>query len=154
VAMLLFARTPVDGNYLIDVFPTMIIFGAGAGLAFPALMMLAMSGATPSDAGLASGLVNTTGQVGGAIGLAVLATISTERTQGLLDEGESAASALLGGFHVAYLIGAALAAVAIAVAVTVLRAESPAAMMAAHGHDGQGAPELADAPTGPAYDTV
>jgi EmrB/QacA subfamily drug resistance transporter len=155
VAMLLFARTPVDGNYLVDVFPTMIIFGAGAGVAFPALMMLAMSGATPSDAGLASGLVNTTGQVGGAIGLAVLATISTERTQGLLDEGESAASALLGGFHVAYLIGAALAAVAIAVAVTVLRAESPAGAMAhAHGHDGQGAPELADAPTGPAYDTV
>jgi hypothetical protein len=99
--------------------------------------------------------VNTTGQVGGAIGLAVLATISTERTQGLLDDGESAASALLGGFHVAYLIGAALAAVAIAVAVTVLRAESPAgAMTGAHGHDGQGAPGLADAPTGPAYDTV
>jgi predicted MFS family arabinose efflux permease len=155
VAMLLFARTPVDGNYLVDVFPTMIIFGAGAGVAFPALMMLAMSGATPSDAGLASGLVNTTGQVGGAIGLAVLATISTERTQSLLDDGESTASALLGGFHVAYLIGAALAAVAIAVAVTVLRAESPAAAMAgAHGHDGHGAPELADAPTGPAYDTV
>ena len=76
VAMLLFARVPVDGNYIVDVLPTMIIFGAGAGVAFPALMMLAMSGATPSDAGLASGLVNTTGQVGGAVGLALLATIS------------------------------------------------------------------------------
>jgi EmrB/QacA subfamily drug resistance transporter len=152
VAMLLFARTPVDGNYLVDVFPTMIIFGAGAGVAFPALMMLAMSGATPSDAGLASGLVNTTGQVGGAIGLAVLATISTGRTQSLLDDGESAASALLGGFHVAYLIGAALAAVAIAVAVTVLRAESPAAMMAAHGGgDQSGHPEGAGEP---AYDVA
>ena len=63
----------------------MLIFGAGAGVAFPALMMLAMSGATPSDAGLASGLVNTTGQVGGAIGLALLATVSTERTKTLLD---------------------------------------------------------------------
>ena len=88
VAMLLFARTPVDGNYLTDVFPTMIIFGFGAGVAFPALMMLAMSGATPQDAGLASGLVNTTGQVGGAIGLAVLATISTERTQQPAGRGE------------------------------------------------------------------
>ena len=134
VAMLLFARTPVDGSYLVDVFPTMIIFGAGAGVAFPALMMLAMSGATPSDAGLASGLVNTTGQVGGAIGLALLATISTERTQTLLDQGESTASALTGGYHVAYLIGAGLAVVAIVSAVTILRAEKPAAMMAeAHG---------------------
>ncbi len=105
-AMLLFARVPVDGNYLVDVLPTMVIFGAGAGVAFPALMMLAMSGATPSDAGLASGLVNTTGQVGGAIGLALLATISTERTQSLLDDGESTAAALTGGFHVAFLIGA------------------------------------------------
>jgi MFS family permease len=138
VAMLLFARAPVDGNYLVDVFPTMIIFGAGAGVAFPALMMLAMSGATPSDAGLASGLVNTTGQVGGAIGLALLATISTERTQALLDDGESTASALTGGFHVAYLIGAALAVVAIIAAVTVMRAEKPMAMAA--GEAGEPAP--------------
>ena len=134
VAMLLFARAPVDGNYLVDVFPTMIIFGGGAGVAFPALMMLAMSGATPSDAGLASGLVNTTGQVGGAVGLALLATISTERTQSLLADGESTASALTGGFHLAYLIGAACAVTAIVAAVTVLRSEQPAAARAeAHG---------------------
>ena len=87
----------------------MIFFGAGAGVAFPALMMLAMSGATPSDAGLASGLVNTTGQVGGAVGLALLATISTERTRRLLEDGESTAAALTGGYHVAYLIGAVCA---------------------------------------------
>ena len=148
IAMLLFARTPVDGNYLVDVFPTMIIFGAGAGVAFPALMMLAMSGATPSDAGLASGLVNTTGQVGGAIGLALLATISTERTQSLLDDGESGASALLGGYHVAFLIGAALAVAAIVAAVTVLRSQSPAEMaaMAHGGADPHGAPEGAGEP--------
>jgi EmrB/QacA subfamily drug resistance transporter len=147
VAMLLFARAPVDGNYLVDVFPTMIIFGAGAGVAFPALMMLAMSGATPSDAGLASGLVNTTGQVGGAIGLALLATISTERTQALLDDGESTASALTGGYHVAYLIGAALAVVAITVAVTVLRSEKP---MAAAGEAGPRGAEGAEGAE-PAY---
>ena len=67
----------------------MILLGLGAGLGFPALMTLAMSGATPSDAGLASGLVNTSVQVGGAIGLAVLATLATERTDGLLADGES-----------------------------------------------------------------
>ena len=140
VAMLLFLRTPVDGNYLTDLFPTMIIFGFGAGVAFPALMMLAMSGATPSDAGLASGLVNTAGQVGGAIGLALLATISTERTGTLLAEGKSMAEALNGGYHLAYAVGAALTAVAIVTAVTVLRSQSPAAMAAAHGEPAHGEP--------------
>jgi EmrB/QacA subfamily drug resistance transporter len=142
VAMLLFARVPVDGNYLVDVFPTMIIFGAGAGVAFPALMMLAMSGATPSDAGLASGLVNTTGQVGGAIGLAVLATLSAERTKSLLADGDSPAAALTGGFHLSYLIGAALAVVAIVAAVTILRSE-PLPEAAAHGEAGPAGAEPA-----------
>ena len=81
VALLLFARTPVDGNYLTDLLPPFLLIGVGIGTAFPAIMTLAMSGATPEDAGLASGLVNTSMQVGGAIGLAVLATLSTERTQ-------------------------------------------------------------------------
>jgi EmrB/QacA subfamily drug resistance transporter len=136
-AMLLFARTPVDGNYWIDLLPLMLLFGAGAGVSFPALMMLAMSGATPSDAGLASGLVNTTAQVGGAIGLALLATLATDRTEGLRADGESVAAALNGGYHLAYLIGAILAAVAIVVAVTVLRSRRPAP---AHGHATVGEP--------------
>jgi EmrB/QacA subfamily drug resistance transporter len=140
VAMLLFLRTPVDGNYLTDLFPTMLFFGFGAGVAFPALMMLAMSSATPQDAGLASGLVNTAGQVGGAIGLAVLATISTERTDSLLAEGKSMAEALNDGFHLAYLVGAAATAVAILTAVTVMRSQSPAAMAAAHGEAAHGEP--------------
>jgi len=112
-------------------------------------MMLAMSGATPSDAGLASGLVNTTAQVGGAIGLAVLATVSAERTQSLLAGGDSQAAALTGGFHVAYLIGAALAFVGIAAAVLVLRSQIPAEMAAGgpHEHAGPGEPE-------PAYSDV
>jgi MFS family permease len=125
--LLLFARTPVDAGYLFDVAPAMVLIGLGAGLGFPSLMGLAMSGATPSDSGLASGLVNTSVQVGGAIGLAVLATFATERTDGLLADGESTASALNSGYHLAYLIGAALVAVAIVVAVRVLRSESPAA---------------------------
>ena len=72
-----------------DLLPPMLLIGLGAGIAFPSLMTLAMSGATPSDAGLASGLVNTSVQVGGAIGLAVLATLATERTNSLLADGAS-----------------------------------------------------------------
>jgi sugar phosphate permease len=131
--LLLFARTPVDGSYLIDVVPPVVLIGLGAGMGFPSLMMLSMSGVRPEDSGLASGLINTTVQVGGAIGLAVLATLAADRTDGLLADGESAVSALNSGFHIAYLIGAALVAVAFAVAVTVLRDPSPAALAAAHG---------------------
>ena len=127
VALLLLARTPVDATYAIDLLPAMILFGLGAGLAFPSLMTLAMSGATASDSGLASGLVNTSVQVGGAVGLAVLATFATERTEALLADGEPAASALNSGFHLAYLIGAGLVLVAIAIAVSVLGVRQPEA---------------------------
>ncbi len=130
VALLLFARTPVEGDYLTDLLPPFLLIGIGVGTSFPAIMTLAMSGATPEDAGLASGLVNTSMQVGGAVGLALLATLSTERTQSLLDSGESQAQALTSGYHVAYLIGAGLAAIAVAIAVFVLRAPSPQEMPA------------------------
>jgi EmrB/QacA subfamily drug resistance transporter len=122
VALLLFARTPVDGNYMTDLLPPFLLIGIGVGTSFPAIMTLAMSGATKEDAGLASGLVNTSMQVGGAIGLAVLATVSAERTKSLLGDGESLASALNSGYHVAYLIGAGLATIAAAIAIFVLRA--------------------------------
>src|ERR671914_1158908 len=125
--LLLLARTPVDASYITDLLPAMVLIGLGAGLGFPSLMTLAMSGATPSDSGLASGLVNTSVQVGGAIGLAVLATFATERTEGLLADGEPAASALNSGFHLAYVIGAGLVLVGIVIAVTVLRARLPEA---------------------------
>src|SRR4051812_12559930 len=104
----LFARTPVDGNYWVDVFPPLLLLGVGAGMGFPALMTMAMSGATPEDSGLASGLVNTSQQVGGAIGLALLATLSTTRTDHLLSSGESNAAALTSGYHLAFAIGAGL----------------------------------------------
>ena len=121
VALLLFARAPVDGNYLTDLLPPFLLIGVGVGTSFPGIMTLAMSGATPQDAGLASGLVNTSMQVGGAIGLAVLATLSTQRTENLLSEGVSNASALTSGYHLAYLVGAGLAAIAVAIAVFVLK---------------------------------
>jgi hypothetical protein len=98
-------------------------------------MGLAMSGATPEDSGLASGLVNTSMQVGGAIGLAVLATLASGRTDGLLADGESTAAALNSGYHLAYLIGAALVLAAIVVAVIALK---PAAV-AEHGSEPAGA---------------
>jgi MFS family permease len=123
--LLWLARTPIDANYVLDLLPSMILIGLGAGLGFPSLMTLAMSGVSESDSGLASGLVNTSVQVGGAIGLAVLATFATERTEGLLADGEPAAEALNSGYHLAYLIGAGLVLVAIAIAFTTLRARIP-----------------------------
>ena len=140
VALLLFARTPVEGNYLTDLLPPFLLIGVGVGTSFPAIMTLAMSGATPEDAGLASGLVNTSMQVGGSIGLAVLATLSTERTNSLLADGEGHLQALNSGYHVAYLIGAGLAAIAVAIAVFVLRAPEPGAMPA-HGMEPEAAGE-------------
>jgi hypothetical protein len=104
----------------------MVLLGVGAGLSFPALTMLAMSGATPSDAGLASGLINTTGQVGGALGLAVLATLAANRTGALLAEGQSAVSAQSGGYHLAWAIGAGLVVAMIVLAATVLKSETAA----------------------------
>ena len=123
--LLWLARAPTDANYVFDLLPSMILIGLGAGLGFPSLMTLAMSGTTESDSGLASGLVNTSVQVGGAIGLAILATFATERTEGLLADGEPAAQALNSGYHLAYLIGAGLVLVAIAIAFTALRARIP-----------------------------
>jgi MFS family permease len=126
-ALLYFTRVPVDGNYFRDVFPVMVLLGAGAGTCFPSLMTLAMSGATPSDAGLASGLVNTGAQAGGALGLAILATISSSRTDHLLAQGTSQAAALTGGYHVAFWIAAGLIVASLLVAVFVVEAPEKAA---------------------------
>jgi EmrB/QacA subfamily drug resistance transporter len=123
IALLLFARTPVDGNYVTDLLPPFLLIGIGIGTSFPSIMTLAMSGATPQDAGLASGLVNTSMQVGGAVGLAVLATLSTERTETLEKAGHSTAAALTSGYHLAYLVGAGLALVSVLIAIFVLKSE-------------------------------
>jgi EmrB/QacA subfamily drug resistance transporter len=120
IGLLLFARVPVGGTYVLDILPVMILLALGIGTSFPALMTLAMSGATQSDAGLASGLVNTTAQVGGALGLAVLATLSSTRSATLIGRGEATASALTSGYHLAFLIGAGLVLAGIVVAATVL----------------------------------
>jgi MFS family permease len=122
----LFTQAPVDGSYVRNVLPVMLLLGFGIGASFPALMTLAMSGATNEDAGLASGLVNTTAQVGGALGLAVLATLSTTRSDNLIEDGQATASALTSGYHLAFLIGAGLVLAALVVALTVLQPEGRA----------------------------
>lgn len=134
----LFTRAPVDASYVTDILPTMVLFGIGAGLSFPALVTLAMSGATNEDAGLASGLVNTTQQVGGALGLAVLATLSTSRSEDLLAAGDPTASALTDGYQLAFTVGLGFVLVAIAVATRVLQPEheAAAAQARAQGADG------------------
>jgi EmrB/QacA subfamily drug resistance transporter len=120
VGLGLLARAPVGASYVTELLPSMILLGVGAGLSFPSLMTLAMSGATASDSGLASGLVNTTVQVGGSIGLAVLATLSTTRTNHLLAAGDSSAVALTGGYHLAFVIAAAVAIAALAAGALIL----------------------------------
>ena len=118
--LLVFRSAPVNAAYVTDLLPVMLLLGVGAGLVFPALMTLAMSGATPEDSGLASGLVNTTQQVGGALGLAVLATLATTRTGALQAHSASTATALTGGYHLAFTIAAGLLLTAIAIGLALL----------------------------------
>ena len=146
IGLALFARAPVAGDYLQHVLPPMLLLGVGIPIAFPSLMTLAMSGATQEDAGLASGLVNTSMQVGGALGLAVLATLSATRTETLVERGEATLPALTGGYHLAFLIGAGLVVAAIVVALAVLQRERRArAEVAAEDGKGAATPALSEA---------
>ena len=125
VGLALFTRAPVGGSYAEHVLPVMILLGLGGGSSFPALMTLAMAGVTPQEAGLASGLVNTSAQVGGAIGLAVLATLASSRSGDLRAGGDDRLAALTGGYHLAFLVAAVLIGVAIAVALLVIGPRRP-----------------------------
>jgi len=147
-----FTQAPVDGRYLLHVLPVMILLGTGAGMSFPALMTLAMSGATKEDAGLSSGLINTTAQVGAALGLAVLATLSASQTKALAAGGTSLPEALTNGFHLAFWIGAGLVAVAIGVVAVMMRPTADERGQDEAG-DRSGDEAEADAPE-PAYSTV
>jgi EmrB/QacA subfamily drug resistance transporter len=110
VGLLLFARAPVDGSFVQDVLPSMILLGAGAGMAFNPVLLAAMGDVEPNDAGLASGIVNTAFMMGGALGLAVLASLAAASTDRRLDAGDGALEALTGGYHLAFLVGAIFAA--------------------------------------------
>ena len=119
----IFAVAPLDGSYVATIFPAMLLLGIGMGAAFPSVMMFAMSSATASDSGVTSGLINTTAQVGGALGLAILATVSTSHTHQLLASGTGNAPALAGGYHLAFAIGAACVVIAVVIAATALHVE-------------------------------
>jgi MFS family permease len=106
LGLLLFARAPVNGSFIVDVLPGMTLLGLGAGVAFNPVLLAAMSDVAPSEAGLASGVVNTSFMMGGALGLAILASLAAARTANLHAAAAQAAAALNGGYQLAFLIGA------------------------------------------------
>jgi EmrB/QacA subfamily drug resistance transporter len=117
----LFARAPADGTFIVDVLPNMILLGVGAGTAFNPVLLAAMNDVEPSEAGLASGVVNTSFMMGGALGLAILASVAASRSASLLASGDAQVTALTGGYHTAFLVGALFAAGAAVLGGTVLR---------------------------------
>jgi EmrB/QacA subfamily drug resistance transporter len=121
VALTMLGFGPSNANYAVNLLVPLALLGLGGGLSFPSLTIIAMSDSQPADAGLASGLLNTTGQIGGALGLAVLATVAGARTMSLVNNGAGAAAALAGGYHIAWLVGAGTVVVTLALAVSVLR---------------------------------
>ncbi len=121
VGLVLFARIPVHANFAMDVLPSMILLGFGAGMAFNPVLLAAMSDVEPSESGLASGFVNTSFMMGGALGLAVLASVAASRTDALRRSGHDVPSALTGGYHVAFLLGAIFAVLAAALGGALLR---------------------------------
>jgi EmrB/QacA subfamily drug resistance transporter len=125
LGLLLLARAPVDGQFAADVLPSMILLGLGAGLAFNPVLLAAMSDVEPTEAGLASGLVNTSFMMGGALGLAVLASLAASRTDALLADGHGPLDALTGGYHAAFFLGAIFALAAAALGASLLRVQTP-----------------------------
>ena len=142
VGLVMFARAPVDGSFLVDVLPSTIAIGLGAGIAFNPILLAAMSDVAPEQSGLASGIVNTAFMMGGALGLAVLASLADRRTSTLTADGDSVLEALNGGYHVAFLLGAVFVVIAAAVGGALLRAGAQAP---AHEGEAIGAPATAEA---------
>ena len=121
IGLLLLSRIPVDGSYPIDILPATVVMGAGGGLTLPAIATLGMSTASAEDSGLLSGLLNTTQQLGGALGLAVLSSLAAARTGATLVAGADNLTALTAGYRLALQIGAAMAGVALVIAIVALR---------------------------------
>jgi EmrB/QacA subfamily drug resistance transporter len=141
LGLVLLARAPVDGNWATDILPATIAVGIGAGIAFNPLLLAAMSGVAPDRAGLASGVVNTAFMMGGAVGLAVLASLADSRAETLVSAGDGVHVALNGGYHVAFVVGALFVLVSGLVAALLLRVEAPPA----HAHGEAGIPATAEA---------
>jgi hypothetical protein len=142
VALVLLARTPVDGNWLIDILPATLAVGVGAGIAFNPILLAAMSGVAQEQAGLASGVVNTAFMMGGAVGLAILASLADFRTESLLGSGGGTLVALNRGYHAAFIAGTVFIVASAAVGWALLRVHSPTAHESEHA---VGAPAAAEA---------
>lgn len=126
MGLALFARVPVDGILVTNVLPSMILLGVGAGVAFNPLLLAGMHDVQPRDLGIASGIVNTASQLGGAMGLAILATFSNARTNDLLASGTAIPVALTGGYRVAFVLGAVCVGAAALIGTVFLRIDTPA----------------------------
>ena len=132
IGLALFARAPAGGNFVVDVLPSMILLGFGAGMAFNPVLLAAMSDVEQSESGLASGIVNTSFMMGGALGLAVLASLAASRTHSLRVSGSGPLDALTGGYHVAFVVGAGFAVLAAALGAALLRSARTAAAEPVH----------------------
>jgi MFS family permease len=128
IGLVLFARAPVDGTFAVDVLPSMILLGFGAGMALNPVLLAAMSDVEPSESGLASGLVNTSFMMGGALGLAILASLAASRTETLRVSGDASLLALNGGYHAAFLVGALFAGAAAVIGAALIRTTAATAM--------------------------
>lgn len=126
IGLMLFARAPVAGSFVVDVLPGMLLMGLGAGVAFNPVLLAAMSDVAPHESGLASGVVNTSFMMGGALGLAILASLASARTDVLTASGIDAVSALNSGYHLAFVLGAIAAAIASVLACTFVRTRTNA----------------------------
>jgi EmrB/QacA subfamily drug resistance transporter len=131
VGLVIFARAPVHGSFVADVLPSMILLGIGAGMAFNPVLLAAMSDVEPSESGLASGVVNTSFMMGGALGLAILVSLAASRTDSLRASGDGPQAALNGGYHLAFLVGALFAAAAAVVGAVLLRTREQVATVPA-----------------------
>jgi EmrB/QacA subfamily drug resistance transporter len=130
--LVLFARAPVHGSFVVDVLPSMILLGFGAGMAFNPVLLAAMSDVAPEESGLASGIVNTSFMMGGALGLAVLASLAASRSDSLRSSGDGPLAALTAGYHLAFVVGALFAAAAATIGATLLREGQHAPAQAGH----------------------
>jgi predicted MFS family arabinose efflux permease len=128
----LFVRAPVHGSFLVDVLPSMVLLGVGAGMAFNPVLLAAMSDVSPQESGLASGVVNTSFMMGGALGLALLASVASSRAHELRIGGDGQLAALTGGYQTAFALGALFAVAAAVVGAVLLRTRNaPAAALTA-----------------------
>ena len=141
LGLALFVRAPVHGSFVRDVLPSMVLLGFGAGMAFNPVLLAAMSDVKPEDSGLASGVVNTSFMMGGALGLAVLASLAASRTDSLAGSGQGQLEALTGGYHLSFAVGAIFAATAAVVGAGLLRV----ARLAGGGHEAAAAVVPAEA---------